>query len=464
MTSKRSRDDLKIPDLGPAPSRPSKSDVVAPARPSKSDVVAPVRPSKSDALAGGMTGDGFFGSGTFDTDDLGDSLDLALDEGGDGATRASGGASGDDEIERTAEGARSLPARPVVDDGHWPTGLSPSSVSIEIDPAELALTAEYGPAPESAFATPLYAVRTLLRQRALAARVRELGAALATAESARDGLLVALVEMLDPVLRASTDGRRLLDPVIRIEALADERRAALIGVNAEYETKLAGLDAEQAALDADGAAAAKAVEQAAAVLEERRLARDRLEARKKRLYIEVRGVLDAVEKAGGHPTPEQAAIIEAREADVAAQKPELERATQAFEGAAAGRAAAEAASREIARRRTDLARRQASLDAEFQKRSGAHVHGVDEAESHRTQAAVDAARAVLAARGRVVDVPRAQREELSQADDRVAAAARELERHVRAVDSYDRSALTTGLAIVAGAVASVLLILLLALR
>jgi len=123
--------------------------------------------------------------------------------------------------------------------------------------------------------------------------------------------------------------------------------------------------------------------------------------------------------------------------------------------------AALAAARDVARRRADLARRKAGLGTEFQKRAGAHTQGVDEAETHRMQAVVDAARAVLAARGRIVDVPRSARDEILRADDRVAAAVRDLERQVRAVDSYDRSAVTTGLAIGAGAIAAVLLFLLL---
>src|SRR6185436_19095557 len=167
MTSKRPRSDGPIPDLGsgsPSAARPSKSEQLG--------SLAPSRPSKSDQLGGAATGDAFFGSGTFDADDFGESLDLALDDGTDARSgpRSAHDASVDEHIERTAETARSLPARPPVEDGPWPTGLSPSSASIELDPAEIALTAEYGAAPSNVLATPWYAARTLLRRKALAVR------------------------------------------------------------------------------------------------------------------------------------------------------------------------------------------------------------------------------------------------------------------------------------------------------
>src|SRR5262245_36644059 len=126
MTSKRTRDDGRIPELGSGPARPSRADQLG---------ASPARPSKTDQL-GGTTGDAFFGSGTFDADDLGGSLDLALDDSTDvvsSGPRPAQGAHEDDVIERTAEGARSLPARPLVDDGPWPTGVSPSSATIAID-------------------------------------------------------------------------------------------------------------------------------------------------------------------------------------------------------------------------------------------------------------------------------------------------------------------------------------------
>jgi hypothetical protein len=439
MGSGRRRGDGDIPDLGaPLPARS--------------------KPPSSDATSG----DSLFGSGTFDAGDFeGASLDLALDDVPDPRTSLRSPSSGDrtgDAIERTAQAARSLPPRPAKDDRQWPTGTSPDSASLGIEPAEVTLTAEYGAPPANPFAAVVYATRVLVRKRALRARVRELDARLTAAERERDKLLSTMLAGVRGVLTGTADGQRLLEPVARIEAMAVERLTALSGASADYERRSAELGREEASLAQERNACAAAVERAAAELAERKHAHQREEAKKKRLYIEVTAILDAVEKAGGVPTAEQAARLAAREADIATHKPDLDRTADAAAAASAAVAAAEATGREVARRARDVERRRTALAADSRKQLGAHSQGVEEAETHLLVATAEAARGVLAARGRLVDVPGGMLEAIQAADKAVAGAARELTRHVLALDAHDHDGLKTGLMTAFGVLAAVLLV------
>jgi hypothetical protein len=362
----------------------------------------------------------------------------------------------DDVIERTAASARSLPARAIEPARTWPTGVSPDSASIDLDPSEVALTAEYPPPPASSVGALPYAVGVLLRKKALGAMVQERNQRLLDAERRRDALLVALLEERRPELERAGDGRKLLEFVARIEALAQEKRAALTGLSDAIGRRSADLDQEAASVAKQRTASAREVEIAKAVLAERANAHDRAEARKKRLYIEIRAILDTVEKAGGRASPAQSAQLAAREAEVAAHRPELERTLRELTEARAVLDSREAADQELARQARNVDRHRSALASEAQDRMGAQSQTVVEAEAHRTEALVEAARGVLAAKGRLVDVPAATLDAVAAADTDVAAAARDLERHVRAIDAYDREAVKKG--IIAAIAALILLV------
>jgi hypothetical protein len=363
----------------------------------------------------------------------------------------------DDAIESTAASARSLPARSLEPERAWPTGVSPDSAHLDLDPSEVALAAEYPPPPATYFTSFPYAVAVLLRKKALGAKVRELNEQLLDAERRRDGLLVAMVNERRSELERAPDGRKLLEFVNRIEALAREKRTALTGLSDELGRRSADLEGEAGTVARERTASARELEIARAVLAEREQAHDRAEARKKRLYIEIRAILDAVEKAGGKATSAQTAELAAREAEVAAHRPELERTLGELAEARAVLQSREATDEDNARRAREVDRRRAAFASEAQDRWGAQNQGVVEAEAHRTEALVEAARGILAAKGRILDVSGATLDAIAAADADVAACARELERHVRAIDAYDREGVKNGIISVAAALAVVVL-------
>jgi len=112
----------------------------------------------------------------------------------------------------------------------------------------------------------------------------------------------------------------------------------------------------------------------------------------------------------------------------------------------------------VARRARDVERRRAALAADSRKQLGAHSQGVEEARTHLLRAAAEAARGVLAARGRLLDVPGAMLEAIQAADKAVAGAARELERHVLRRDAYDHDGLKTGVVTALGILLAVVLV------
>ncbi len=433
MGAERRATGSEIPDLAPPSASP---DRLVPSRSSRNlpRVVDPFEGADQGGAVAIDLVDASFAPG-FDT-----TLALTLD---------------DDVIESTAASARSLPARSLQPDRAWPTGVSPDSAHIDLDPSEVALTAEYPPPPATYFTAFPYAVGVLLRKKALNVKVRELNERLLDAERRRDALLVALVDARRSELERAPDGRKLLEFVTRIETLAREKRTALTGLGDELGRRSADLEGEAGSIAGERAASAREIEIARAVLAEREEAHDRAEARKKRLYIEIRAILDAVEKAAGKASPAQNAELAAREADVAAHRPELERTVRELAEARAVLESREATGQEIARRAREVDRRRAAFASEAQDRWGAQNQGVVEAEAHRTEALVEAARGILAARGRLVDVPIATLDAIAAADAEVAACARELERHVRAIDAYDRDGMKKGVIAVATTLAVV---------
>jgi len=123
--------------------------------------------------------------------------------------------------------------------------------------------------------------------------------------------------------------QRLLEPVARIEAIGSGPPHGAERRERRLRTARRRARSRRASLAEERNTSATAVERAAAELAERKHAHQREEAKKKRLYIEVTAILDAVEKAGGVPTADQAARLAAREADIAAHKPDLDRTADA---------------------------------------------------------------------------------------------------------------------------------------
>jgi len=379
--------------------------------------------------------------------------------------------SDDDDFELIATGspvdlaptAAPTPERRVAS-AAWPSGRTRSVEQLTIDPAEVALVADYGKPPQNTILTPVYAYRVYARRAPLKKLMAELGLALAEAELLRDTELAQLALGLRPTLEANDAFRRLLQPMRDVDRLAGERSAALSEADSGFKQQMAEFDGELAKLrEAEAKAQAVSVEKAAAKGGTESLLR-RAEAKEQRVQIEIRGVMDQARQllgpAGGDLPPAQAAKLEELQARSTALEPELSQAVAAH---AAATAALDAVDGELRQLRTQIRqaeRQKAAAAGSLQKQLSERAAGVSDAEKQRRDALAEVARAVLAARGGVA-VPEATLDALRRHDKSIEALAVRLETHVRALDSHDRARVKQGVILVLSAVSVVLLSILL---
>ncbi|HEX7671060.1 MAG TPA: hypothetical protein VF395_15805 [Polyangiaceae bacterium] len=415
----------------------------------------------------------YFGSGNFDEEQLGTSnLSIALDTGDDpakdnqgassaGAVRTPRAGPGDDDLElyegslANAQAAQSAPSTPSSKK-KWPTGKSPDPAQFRIDAVDVRVTADYGDPPESALAAPAYAIRVIRRKRALDGILKERSLSLADAEKQRDELLVRMVQDLRGKILMVDEGATLFEPIVAIERVALERRSALAGTSAEYDARVADLGERRKANDREMEDQRAVIEQRTASLAEMVRAFERADAKKKRLYIELGGLVSLSEKSGGKLTPQQSASVARLEAEILAQKPEVDATTRGVEASRSVLAAAEADLRKLTLAARELDRLRKAVDAELQKQIGARSQGVTEAEQQGLDAFAELGRKVLAEKGRLVDVRPEVLDAIARADQAVVDRAVELEKHVLARETFDSDALKKGIGILAGAAVALL--------
>ncbi len=351
-------------------------------------------------------------------------------------------------------------AQARIETTSWPTGRSPSADQLPIDPAEVALVADYGSTPGSALGAPGYAYRIYARRGPLRRALAEHAAALRTLEVERDTALATLATELRSALEASEGFRRLLEPVREIERLAGDRNTALSQADAGYREQMAGFDTElvrlQTALGTATSIASAARARADASDNELR----RAEAKLKRVQIEIRGTLDVARQAvgptGGDMPPAQAAQLAEQQTRLQALEPEVAGVRASHGSVMAALHAAQGEQRALEGQLGQLTRQKAAASGALEKQLSARAAGVTEAEEQRRQALAEVSRGVLAARGSL-GVPEPTLSTLRDLDKRVVTAAVRLETHLRALDSYDRERARQGVLLVLGALGMVVL-------
>jgi hypothetical protein len=126
--------------------------------------------------------------------------------------------------------------------------------------------------------------------------------------------------------------------------------------------------------------------------------------------------------------------------------------------------ASEGDARQLTRKLREVERARRALDQEFQKEIGVRSQGVSEVDRQRLHAFVAVGCAVLASRGRLVDVPDETLDAITRAERVVLDRTIAFEKTLRAMDAYDREAFKQGVMVVAGVVAALLIVLFFALR
>jgi hypothetical protein len=353
----------------------------------------------------------------------------------------------------SGSGARAL----APDRSGWPSGVTPDPASFSIDAVEIQTLSGYGAAPTSFLVAPLYSIRVFRRRRALRAAALVLARRFGDAESARDGLLADLAGALRGTL--SAEGARLYERVSEKERRVQDGQTALAGTNEEYRQRMGELQATDAELQRELAAARGRAAEHQGSLAEAEKQRDRAEAKKKRLFIELSAIVERAEKAGTAIPSDQAATVERLERDIAEQKTVVDGLQARVDERKAAFAAVVAEERRLVGKQRDAEKKRRAVDEEFQERIGLRNEETSSAARETTAALADVGRALLAARGRVAVVEPDVLARITAADLAVVNAATDVERHMRAISEYDAETYQKGFVVLGAAIVLLMAIL-----
>lgn len=362
-------------------------------------------------------------------------------------------------------GKRPLPA-PLTKTSAAPSmepirAAAPAEPPAELDIYDVLAFADYGPIPQQPWQSPPYAVRVLLRQRQIRRSLARLKVELRQLEGGRDDALVALFERTRPALEAHEDGARLLAPIGEIEARARARGEALESTSAECAAKVAEVDREIGALDGTRFVEATKRAELAAVAEREAAELSRAEAKQKRVEIEIRATQQAARAAAGPDAtvapPPFAAKLSALAEERDARAAEVARARGQLDAANGPLAEQQRVVAGYERRITDLRKGRKALEESYRRQMSVRSEGLSEVEKERRAAMVEVARRLLSYSR--IPVDEGARAAVGSADEAIGRGEAQLEKHLRALDAYDKRRLKEGLAIAGAGLALLLVVL-----
>jgi hypothetical protein len=333
--------------------------------------------------------------------------------------------------------------------------------SPSLDPIEIAVLADFGAPPSVLWMCPPYAVRVLLRKRALNQALRTAQKGAAEAEAVRDEKLAAIAEKL----RASLDGDRELEgflaPLAKAEQSAKDRELAMSDRSAEYASLVASIDQKIASEETLAAAVEQRLNAAADDEDGKAQLLTRAQAALKRAEIELRNAENVARAAAGPEAREAPAehaqtilqartTVELRRQELAAPKADSEASQRMLRGV-------QAEADEIDRRIRALRSERARAESTFSREIGVRSEGVEQARSERRSA-------LIAIGARLIDsnaalIPKPDYDAFHRLRIDVSTRHIDVERIMRALASADAAAVKRGW-IVIGAAAGLVLALL----
>jgi hypothetical protein len=329
----------------------------------------------------------------------------------------------------------------------------PAAAPVEIDPFEVRALADYGPDPKGIVAAIPYAFRVLTRQRELKRALETVRQSLREAEAKRDERLIELGTLLKPIILSNPAYSSIASSIGSAEKVVSDREQALAETNSAFREKAMGIDAQIAQLDPSIAAARAKIEERTRAFEDADRLRQKHEARRKRVEIDVRGAqakLAALETSAADRTAAQQLIAMANQ----------ERETRAAEERLAQQAA-QAAEAELATARSNLEQIEGQLEAlrkkrrlleqEFSRQGAVRSEGVDAASKDVRNVLLEVGRKTWH-EGPDVEGAAMRRKGVTDAEAQVKRLQVEMEKHVRALGAADKTAVRNGLIVVGAAV------------
>jgi len=334
-----------------------------------------------------------------------------------------------------------------------PRAAPTQAATIEIDPFEIKALADYGPDPKSIIEAIPYSIRVLRRQHELKRALDGVRTALKEAETKRDERMIELGALLKPIVLSHPDYGSLRASLGHAEQLVNEREQALATTNATFREKAAEVDAEIAALDPALTAARAGVEARKKDHEEADRLRQKHEARRKRIEIDVRAAqtkLAALETTPNDRTAAQTLIAAAnQERETRAAEERL--ATQAEGKAKSAWTAAEAHLTQVEGQLESLRKKRRGLEQEFSRQGAVRTEGVDAASKDVRNVLLDIGRKTWQG-GPEVEGAAMRKRDVADADQRVKRLQLDLEKHVRALAAADKNSVRNGLVVLGATV------------
>jgi hypothetical protein len=305
----------------------------------------------------------------------------------------------------STRGPLSSSSREVTANGQEapPPSRTPAEVALDqldLDPAEVAIAAAFGPAPASWLHAPIYAVKVLTRKRAM---IAEVAAAKQRADlSSRDeqASLTRIVQALRARLNPEHPVSAHLKPLEAVDQVATGRGVALEQANRQAETEIAEVDRSVANKEGERAAAQGHATSAREELERIAAEKARAEAKVKRLEIELRAAHEAARIAAGPEAkfapPEHAKRIRTLEEEVKARGAELAPLVVAFNAALVVHEQRDGDVRRVQREIAQLRTRRVQVEKQQAHQVDLRTASVKEAEQARQKAYADVARTLLA--------------------------------------------------------------------
>lgn len=334
----------------------------------------------------------------------------------------------------------------------------PNQDAIEIDPVDVKVLADYGAEPKAIFETIPYAIRVVKRQRELKRSLEGIRAAVKEAEARRDERLVELGTLLRPVIAGNSEYASFAKNIGDAEKVVQERESALAQTNAQFRDKAAAIDAEIAGLGPEQQTLEAEVDAKKKAFDEADRLRQKHEARRKRVEIDVRAAqakLAAMETSPADRAQAQALIASAnqeRETRAAEEKLAVQAAQRAESELATARGLLDRLEQKI----EGLRQKRRTLEQEYSRAGAARSEGVAEAGKEMRTVLLEIGRKTW--KGGGPDAPGAdlRRKGVSDAMAHLRKLQIDMEKHVRALAAADKPSVTKGLAILGGAIVLVL--------
>jgi len=352
----------------------------------------------------------------------------------------------------------------VVDTRPWPRGHESEANQRQPTPQSVSECAGYGKSSVPFYLAPAYTWRVWNRRRALARELASRQTEFRASARERDRALVDLALSLVSALEKQDRFRGMLDELRATTRAFEAPQQALAAANTDLNQALQAHDSKLAALEPARSEQQKLVDTRISERDAKAIDHNRANAKLKRVQIEIRNATQKgralVGPQGGALPPDLAAQLSALTQTESALSREVAQHQGELDRTNAALAHSEQPLGETLRAMDAIRQQKRLLVQSTQQKLESAGSQLQSAEAVHTEVAKQIALAVLDLKGSI-PVERSVLDRIQAADDRVEAAAIEIDKRSLALDAYDRASYGLGLKLALAPFAFIALLMLL---